>query len=270
MTQMSFKVQTETFEGPFDLLLHLILKDDVDLYEIQLNEIVVEYLEEVSKMKNCDLNVATEFLLIAATLVELKCRRLLPQDDDLDLDEELALWEQRDLLLAKLLECKTFKDAAAVLQLVMDSASRSFPRQSGLEDHFLHLTPDPLAAMTAPKLRAAFIRTTSEKPKPVVTLHHIRPITATVTEAISTFAKRLPGAGQMTFRELTAGLTERIEVVVRFLALLELFKQGSVQLDQGVCFGDLTVEWTADADDVDLTEAALTDELLASIDSYEG
>lgn len=267
---MSFTVQTETFEGPFDLLLHLILKDDVDLYEIKLNEIVVEYLEEISRMKNCDLEVATEFLLIAATLVELKCRRLLPEDDDLDLDEELALWEQRDLLLAKLLECKTFKDAAAVLQLVLESASRSVPRQSGLEEHFLHLTPDPLAAMTASKLKTAFMRVTSEKPKPEVTLHHVRPITATVTEAINEFVLKLPGSGQFSFRDLTAGLDERIEVVVRFLALLELFKQGAVELNQGECFGTLLVEWAGDPIDVDLTQAGLADHALARVDSYEG
>ncbi len=128
---MSFQVQTESFSGPFDLLLQLILKNDVDLYEIRLSEIVDAYLDEVAKLEACDLEVSTEFLLIAATLVELKCRRLLPVDDDVDLDEELGLWEERDLLLARLLECKTFKDASAVLVGLMERASTSHPRPGG-------------------------------------------------------------------------------------------------------------------------------------------
>src|SRR5262245_6756165 len=109
---MPYAVVTPTYEGPFELLLHLILRDEVDLYEISLVDIVDAYLAELERMETCDLDIATEFLLIAATLVELKSRRLLPLDDDGDLDDELALWEERDLLLSRLLECKTFKDAA--------------------------------------------------------------------------------------------------------------------------------------------------------------
>ena len=115
-SNVAYEVSTEVFEGPFDLLLHLILREQVDLYEISLARIVDAYLAEVERMEALDLDVATEFLLIAATLVELKARRLLPDREDVDLDEELALWEERDLLLARLLECKTFKDAAGVLR----------------------------------------------------------------------------------------------------------------------------------------------------------
>ena len=140
---MSFQVHTDSFQGPFDLLLQLILKDDVDLYEVRLCEIVDAYLEEVARLEACDLEVSTEFLLIAATLVELKCRRLLPIDDGIDLDEELGLWEERDMLLARLLECKTFKDASAVLVGLMDSASRSVPRRVGLEEMQKVASPMP-------------------------------------------------------------------------------------------------------------------------------
>ncbi len=269
---MSFQVQTETFEGPFDLLLHLILKDDVDLYEVRLCEIVDAYLAELSRIENCDLEVSTEFLLIAATLVELKCRRLLPVDDDLDLDEELGLWEERDLLLARLFECKTFKDAAVMLAETMEAASRSVPRQFGLEEPFLELAPDPLAGMTAAKLRRAFLRLVAEKPKPEeLSLFHVSAVKANVTDAIETFVAQLPGRGPVTFRELTDGVEERIEVVVRFLAVLELFKQGLVDLEQAVCFGELVVVWTADdpAAMVD-GDQSLAEMTISNADVYEG
>ena len=269
---MSFQVQTETFEGPFDLLLHLILKDDVDLYEVRLSEIVDAYLAELSRIENCDLDVSTEFLLIAATLVELKCRRLLPVDDDLDLDEELGLWEERDLLLARLFECKTFKDAAVMLSELMDTAAMSVPRRFGLEEPFLALAPDPLAGMTAVRLRNAYLRRVAEKPKPEeLSLFHVSAVKASVSDAISDFVAELPGRGPVSFRELTAGIDERIEVVVRFLAVLELFKQGLVDLDQAVCFGELVVVWTADdLDAVVEGHESLAELTMANADVYEG
>ena len=147
--------ETEVFEGPFDLLLHLILSEEVDLYEINLCDIVDAYLVELDRMQACDLDVATEFLLIAATLVELKSRRLLPELVDPDLDEELALWEERDLLLSRLLECKTFKDASTVLARLADDGARVFPRSAGLEERFVGLAPDLLAGIEAVDLRDA-------------------------------------------------------------------------------------------------------------------
>ncbi len=259
---MSFQVKTESFSGPFDLLLQLILKDDVDLYEIRLGEIVDAYLDEVARLEACDLELSTEFLLIAATLVELKCRRLLPVDDDIDLDEELGLWEERDLLLARLLECKTFKDASNVLVGMMERASRSHPRQAGLEEQFLALSPDPLAGMTADRLRRAFLRVATERPKPEVSLAHVSVVRASVTDAIETFLDLLPSSGKMTFRALTDGLDERLEIVVRFLAVLELFKQGMVDLEQVTSFGDLTVVWIGDERDRELA--------VTGADVYEG
>ena len=259
---MSFQVQIDAFEGPFDLLLHLILKEDVDLYEIRLCEIVDAYLGELDRLDTCDLEVATEFLLIAATLVELKCRRLLPIDDSIDLDEELGLWEERDLLLARLLECKTFKDAARVLEDLVATADRSLPRRAGLEDQFIDLTPDPLASMTAAKLRSAFLRLVTAKPKPEVSLAHVTAIRANVTDAIGELLDVLPGAGRTTFRHLTRGLFERVEIVVRFLAVLELFKQGYIELDQLESFGELTIEWIGTDTDRELA--------ISGADSYEG
>src|SRR5882757_9371595 len=134
---MAYEVTTSVFEGPFDLLLHLILREQVDLYEVSLTRIVDAYLHELESMEHLNLEVATVFLLIAATLIELKTRRLLPGSDDLDLDDELSLWSERDLLLTRLVECKTFKDAAVALQALALDAGRSFPRVAGPDERFI-------------------------------------------------------------------------------------------------------------------------------------
>ena len=132
-----------TYEGPFDLLLQLILAEEVDIHEVSLARIVDAYLAEIERMQSLDLDVATEFLLIAATLVELKARRLLPGRADVDLDDELALWEERDLLLARLLECKTFKDVSRLFGSLADDAGRSFARRVGPDERFAGLAARP-------------------------------------------------------------------------------------------------------------------------------
>src|SRR5205823_8683249 len=142
LARMSYSVRTPVFEGPFDLLLHLILKQEVELWEVSLSEIVEAYLTELELMESLDLDVATEFLLIAATLVELKARRLLPGIEDLELDEELLRFEERDLLLARLLDCKTFQDAAKVLHARIAETARCVARSAGPEEPFRSLAPD--------------------------------------------------------------------------------------------------------------------------------
>jgi segregation and condensation protein A len=261
---MSYSVTTSVFEGPFDLLLHLILKEQVDIYEVSLSTIVDAYLAELRLMEDLDLEVATEFLLIAATLVELKARRLLPGRDDVDLDEELALWEERDLLLARLLECKTFKDVAAVLSHLADDADRCYARLAGPDERFAGLLPDPLEGVKPRHLHAAFLRATTPKPQPRVDLFHVAAITASVGDAIAELLTELPRVGRLSFRRLTAGLADRLEVIVRFLALLELFKQGVVELDQTERFGDISVAWTGDNADHDLASH------FALVDEYQG
>ncbi len=247
----SYQVRTDEFEGPFDLLLHLILRDEVDLYEVSLLDIVDAYLAELAKMDHCDLEVATEFLLIAATLVELKCRRLLPNDSDFDLDDELALWEERDLLLSRLLEAKTFKDAAKMLETLAENAAKSYPRLVGLEEQFLDLTPDLLAGVKASQLRKAFLKVIAPKPVITVPLTHVSQVKVSVDEVMTSLVELLPGLGRSTFRSLTQDCTERIEVVVYFLAILELFKQGIIDVDQVSAFGDLTVQWVGEDFDPD-------------------
>ncbi len=259
---MSYKVQTPVYEGPFDLLLQLILSDEVELYEISLSDIVDAYLAELERLEMCDLDVATEFLLIAATLVELKTRRLLPDDRDFDLEDEFGLWEERDLLLAKLLECKTFKDAADELRRMSAEADRTYPRRAGIDERFVGIAPDLLEGVNVIDLRDAFHRATAPKPEPRVDLFHVNPITVTVQDAVIELIDELPRVGRITFRALTEGLVDRIEVVVRFLAVLELFKQDLVDVEQVRTFGEITVVWVGgDADAATVYDG---------IDGYEG
>jgi segregation and condensation protein A len=258
---VSYAVQTDVFEGPFDLLLHLILRDEVDLYEISLTSIVDSFLAHLdSVVAALDLEVTTEFLVIAATLVDLKARRLLPGPVDVEVDEELALFEQRDLLLARLIEAKTFRDAGNALELLAQAASRSWPRTAGLEERFVALAPDLLAGITPADLHAAWLRVSSPAPPPPrVVLDHVAPIRVTMEDAVNDLLSRLPGAGRLTFRALTEGLADRIEIIMRFLAVLELYKQGLIDLGQAVTFGDLEVTWVGEEDSV-----------LAGMDSYDG
>ena len=253
---MPYEVRTPVFEGPFDLLLHLITAQQVDLYEVRISHIVDAYLAELERMEALDLEVATEFALIAATLIELKCRRLLPGRDDVDMDEELSVWEERDLLLARLLECKTFKDAASVLVELTNEASRSLPRMAGPDERFLGLVPDVLAGVGPEQLREAFVRVTAARPRPRVDLAHVPPARVSVGEAVAELAEELPALGTVTFRHLTTDLALP-DVIVRFLALLELYKQGRVDLDQGDHFGDLNVAWLAEQMDAEDPEDAV-------------
>ncbi len=258
---MAVEVTTPVYEGPFDLLLQLILKEQVDIYEVNLATIVDAYLIEMEKLQQLDLDVATGFLLIAATLVELKARRLLPNQADMDLDEELALWEERDLLLARLLEAKTFKDVAGVFATLADDADQSFPRAVGPDERFVDVMPDLLEGTSVRSLQRAAIRALTPRPVPVVDLFHVTPIKITVADAVAELLDELPRVGRISFRRLTADLADRIEVIVRFLAVLELFKQGAIDLDQPERFGDIEVIWAPD-------EGLDTDAIL--IDAYEG
>jgi segregation and condensation protein A len=261
---MAVDVSTPVYEGPFDLLLHLILREQVDIYEVSLSRIVDAYLEEIERMQHLDLDLATEFLLIASTLVELKARRLLPGRDDIDLDDELALWEERDLLLARLLECKTFKDVAGVFSRLADDADRSFPRAVGADERFAELMPDLMEGVTPDRLQRAFVRAVTPRPVARIDLFHVAPIRASVADALVELVDELPRVGRISFRRLTSGLVERLEVIVRFLAVLELFKQGLVELDQPERFGDIEVVWTGGDTPLD---SVSFDELA---DEYEG
>ncbi len=245
---MAYQVSTPVFEGPFDLLLHLVTKQEVDIWELSLSAIVDQYVAALEQLPALDLSVATEFLLIAAVLLELKARRLLPEPGPDASEEDLALWEERDLLLARLLECKTFKDASVAMSQLMDRAWLSQPRRAGMEERFAALAPDPLAGLTAQQLQEAARRALAPKPVPRVNTDHVAPVRASVAETLQVLVEALPAQGQTTFRKLTTGLGNRLEVIVYFLALLELYKRGLVELDQAGRLAELHVTWTGGAE----------------------
>ncbi|WP_420637886.1 segregation and condensation protein A [Candidatus Poriferisocius sp.] len=256
-----FEVRTDVFEGPFDLLLHLILRHEVDLYEVMVGDIVDAYLAELDRMEQLSLEVATEFVLIAATLVQLKSSRLLPDSETPDLDEELALWSERDLLLARLLECQTFKAAAQALEGLAAMAGRGVPRRAGPDERYLDLVPDFLAGVGPEDLRAAFVRATASRPVVRVNVSHITDIPISVDQVTTELVSRLPDMGTVGFRELTEDLETSIEVVVYFLAVLELYKRGLVEVAQATTFGRIAITWSGAPDEL---------EPLVGVDAYDG
>ncbi|MEO6121288.1 MAG: segregation/condensation protein A [Acidimicrobiales bacterium] len=240
-----YSVTTSVFEGPLDLLLHLVASQQVELYEVSLVAIVDGYLAYLATFEALDLDRATEFVVIAATLIELKSRRLLPdrQGDQPD-DDDLDLWAERDLLLARLIECKTFKNAAERLAGLAEVAATSWPRRAGLEERFVALMPDVLAGVTVADLQAALVRAvTPAPPPPRVDLAHVAPIRFSTRELVERLVAELSRAGRRSFRQLTAGLDDRLEVIVAFLAVLELYKDGRVDVDQAERVGELSVTW---------------------------
>lgn len=228
---MSYQVRTEVFEGPFDLLLQLITKRQVDITKVSLTDIVNEYLGFIDEMREMDLDVASEFLLIAATLIHLKARHLLPDDEPMDIDDELALLEERDRLLSRLLACVTFKDVAAVLAHRMGESGRYVGRSAGL-DQDLRI-PLPQVRMTITPLELAGIAARALASRPAdPDLDHLDLHRPSVEEAISDLRIRVGQELESTFDELVEHCTRKAEVVAYFLALLELARWGVVEVAQ--------------------------------------
>jgi segregation and condensation protein A len=240
-------VSTPVYEGPFDVLLQLVSDHKVDIYEIRVSDLVDAFIAEMVARQPFDVQTASEFLVIAAILVELKSRKLLPGPDEVDDDEELAGFEERDRLLARLLELQAYAAAADAFALLIERARRTLPRVAGLEERFRDLAPDLLAGVTPEQLAAAFMVGTVPRPEFLLDLSHVTVEAVTVSEAVSELEDRLPSAGRLTFRELTAHCNTRMQIIVRFLALLELCKRGWITLDQGETFGDLVVIWSRDS-----------------------
>jgi segregation and condensation protein A len=246
---MAYDVHLDVYDGPFDLLLRLITSDEVDLYEIRLASIVDAFLAELERLEHLDLNLATEFLLIAATLVELKCRRLLPGNDDVELDEELSLFEARDYLLARLVENRTFQSAAAALLSAEHLASRSLPRRIGPDERYSGLQPDLLAHVTPAMLLEKAKKALEARPVPTVDTSHVHMDEISVAATLDDLCAKLPHMGTTTLRALTAEVATTSAVVACFLALLELFKRELVDLQQSGTFGSLEVTWTGGTDE---------------------
>jgi segregation and condensation protein A len=237
---MSFHVKTNVFEGPLDLLLQLISKHQVEVTAVGLTEVVGEYVLFLEEMKDLDLEVTSEFLLIAATLIQLKAQSLLPTRGDFDLDDELALMEERDRLLSRLLVCVTFKDVAAVLQRRLQEANRHVPRVSGL-DQSIAIAPSELTipvdrdglAMLAAKV---FSREGAEPD-----LDHLDLDLPSVGDAIDEIRARITEVTMASFESLTEHCTRPVEIAAYFLALLELARWGLIELSQDDWLADIEV-----------------------------
>jgi segregation and condensation protein A len=243
---MPYEVKLEVFEGPLDLLLHLITRQRVDIYDVSLSSITEEYLAAMESLVDLDLETATGFLVVAATLLELKSARLLPRTGDDDAASKLL--EERDLLLARLVECATFRDGGTWIAAALRAGDAFHGREVSLEERFIDLAPDLLAHVAVTDLARAAAAVFT--PKPVIELDtsHVSPIKASVKDAIAELAGTLKQNQTLSFEALCGRDLGRIEVVVRFLALLELFKAGAIELDQATRFGDITASWTGEVD----------------------
>lgn len=236
----TYTVSVGSFEGPFDLLLQLIARRKVDIHEIPLAAITEDYLAVLRQLETIDLEVTTEFLLVAATLLELKAARLLPSDEPEQIDD-LAL-EARDLLYARLLEYRSFKQASAFFRRTLAAHEGFHPRAVALEPRFAAARPAISLPVDAAGLAGLAAIALAERPSEPVDLGHVQPVRLTVREAARMVSDELRRAGgSASFAELTAGCRHRIEAIVYFLALLELYKAEQVELDQAGTCGRLVV-----------------------------
>ncbi|PWN03987.1 segregation/condensation protein A [Nocardioides silvaticus] len=254
-----FEVRLDNFEGPFDLLLSLISKHKLDVTEIALSQVTDEFIAHVKELPDADLEETTSFLLVAATLLDLKAARLLPQGDVED-EEDLALLEARDLLFARLLQYKAYKQIAAILDERLAAESRRFPRAVGLEERFASLLPEVLIGIGLEQFAGLAAKALEPKPEVELTLHHIHAPAVSVREQAAIVVDRLQRSGTMTFRALCGDSPDTLTTVARFLSLLELFREGAVAFEQVTALGELTVRWTggedASIDEIDEFEGA--------------
>ena len=252
----SFPVRLENFEGPFDLLLSLISRHRLDITEVALSKVTDEFIAHIKAGgKQLDLEQTSSFLLVAATLLDLKAARLLPQGDVED-EEDLALLEARDLLFARLLQYRAFKQVASVFEQRMSAEALRHPRAVGLEERFATLLPEVLIGLGLDELAALAAKTMEPRPVQELSLAHIHAPRVSVKEQAAVVTERLRRQGTLTFRALAGDAPDTLTRVARFLALLELFREGAVGFDQISPFGELTVRWTGGAD----TEVEITDE----------
>jgi segregation and condensation protein A len=244
-----FHVKLVNFEGPFDLLLQLIAKHKLDVTELALHRVTDDFIVYIRAMgKDWDLDEASEFLLIAATLLDLKAARLLPSASVED-EEDLALLEARDLLFARLLQYRAFKEAAAFLQSMEAAASRRYPRSVSMEPQFADLLPELILGIGAERLAALAVKAMTPRPEPTVSISHVHDVKVSVREHANLLRERLLQMRTATFRVLCADCANTLEVVARFLALLELYREGLVGFDQVQALGELTIRWTAGDED---------------------
>jgi segregation and condensation protein A len=243
-TTPGFSVHLEVFSGPFDVLLGLIAKKDLDITEVALAQVTDDFVTYVKELSpQWDLDITSEFLVVAATLLDLKAARLLPSGEVED-PEDLALLEARDLLFARLLQYRAYRDVSAVLAARIAAEADRHPRAVPLEEPFARLLPEVVVAIGPLELAALAARALAPRPVPVVSLDHVHAPPVSVREEAEVLVRRLRHTGVATFRALVSDCPTRHHVVARFLGLLELFRDGQVSFEQVSPLGDLTVRWT--------------------------
>jgi segregation and condensation protein A len=256
-----FTVRLTNFEGPFDLLLQLIGKHKLDVTEIALSRVTDEFIAHLRELTDeLHLDQASEFLVVAATLLDLKAARLLPAADVED-EDDLAVLEAGDLLFARLLQYRAYKRAAEFLRLREAEAARRFPREVALEPQFADLLPEVLLGVTPEQFAALAHEALTPKPPPTVSVTHLHAPAVSVTEQLVLVRNRIAATGTATFRSLSRDCAHTLEVVARFLALLELYRQQLVTFDQVSPLGELHVRWTGPQ----LVGGRLPDEIEAAI-----
>ncbi len=236
-------------KDPLDILEQLVKDHPSDIYEIPLSEIIDAFLAEIESMTASasfsDLDRLSEFVLLASTLLEWKSKCLLNQEDDSEDDEELYALEQRDALIGRFIELQVYAKMALSFSLMIERAALSVPRTAGLEERFVNIAPDLLADIDKFVLRDAFRKVIDRTMPEDVQINHVTVDKVSVSETIVVLERRLSSIRRATFRELTRYLSDRIDIIVHFLALLELHKRGTVSLNQAETFGDLEIEWMA-------------------------
>ena len=254
-----FEVHLANFEGPFDLLLGLIAKHKLDVTEVALSKVTDEFIDHSrSKGTDWDLGQATEFLVVAATLLDLKAARLLPSADVED-EEDLALLEARDILFARLLQYRAYREATGWFSARMAQEAKRFPRAVSMEERFAGLLPEVLLGLGPVEFALLAARAMAPRLGPVLSIDHLHTSLVSVREQATMLVERLRRVRSTTFRALTADCPDTLHVVARFLALLELFQESAVAFDQVDALGELHVRWTG-SDDGELSVSDEFDE----------
>jgi len=253
-----FSVHLANFDGPFDLLLQLISRHKMDVTEVSLSMVTDEFISFIRALEasgqGWELEQATEFLVVAATLLDLKAARLLPSGD-VDDEEDLALLEARDLLFARLLQYRAFKEIAATFSQRIEAADKSFARVVALDPTLAALLPEVLIGVGAQRFAAIAERVLTPKVAPVVAVQHLHMALVSVAEESRTVVEALRHSKSLSFRNLIADADSTLVVVARFLALLDLYRQGVLRFDQVIALGELHISWTGSLEgEVEITD----------------
>lgn len=258
-SEVDFQLQLENFEGPFDLLLTLIGRHELDITQVALAKVTDEFLQYVKQLDaKQEMETVSEFLVVAATLIDLKLASLLPQGEVTD-SEDVALLEARDLLFARLLQYRAFKELSSWFNTAMELEAKRIPRTVRLEEQYRNLRPELKWDTTLDEFHLLALAAFTPKEIPSVGLTHLHASKVSIREQVGIIVERLRSAGSLTFHQLIADTKERAEFVARFLGILELYRIGAIGINQPIAFGEITLSWEADDFDAHRLDGLGTD-----------